>query len=107
MPTKTELSAEINAKLPGDAQLDLTSLPKDTLVKLNNRLDALFEQIVEGGEELLDDLVAKRVAKRNQKRFGLDNEETGVVQKMVKKRLENGPLLKLAKGYFKKKILEE
>lgn len=106
MPSKKDLSEEINSLLPDEGgELDLTALKKDDLELLHKKLNLFYDQLLEGGGEMVDEIIVKK-AKRVAKKRGADKEEQQLLGKFVDNRLKKGPLIQLGKKMLKDRLLD-
>ena len=108
MTNKKKLSVQINECLPDDGgDIDFTKLTKDELILLANKLDILYNQILDGGGEIIEDMLSKRVQKNMSRRLDLDKDEENIVGAFIKNRMKKGPIIGLIKQGMKKRIMSE
>ena len=79
---------------------------EQALQALKKKMETLFEQVMEGGEKVIDDLIVKKAKEVAKKRFKADDDEQSLVGKVVKHRLEKGPIINFGKQLLKKKIID-
>lgn len=105
MSTKKELIASIMQKLPSKGgELDLSKLPKEQLVILDKKLDILLAQMLEGGSEIVSDMLARKCKSVAADQFDMDEDDQNLLGQIVKNRMDKGIVANFVKSRAKKRL---